>query len=89
MIGYDRLIALHNVQTDPLSAPLEDYMALTMASADFVLMYNYPVTVDFRPYIYAGIGGAAYLRRDRFDNDLLSSGNKVNSAVHIPVGFGF
>ncbi|MBX2991810.1 MAG: OmpA family protein [Bacteroidetes bacterium] len=92
MLGYDRLIGIEHPETvapNPASPPLSEYMALSMASANFIVVYNYPITLDFRPYVYAGIGGAAYLRQDRFDNHIPDGGDRIKRTLHIPVGFGF
>jgi outer membrane protein OmpA-like peptidoglycan-associated protein len=92
MVGYDRLLAIQH-PNDPQGngfTPLAiEYMALKMASADLVVWYNYPITVDFRPYVYVGAGGAVFLRQGRQYNYIPDDKYKVNSTIHIPVGFGF
>jgi len=92
MVGYDRLIGIHYPETtapNPSSPKVSEYMALSMLSADLIVMYNYPLTLDFRPYAYVGVGGAAYLRQDRFDNHIPAGADKIKRTFHVPVGFGF
>jgi outer membrane protein OmpA-like peptidoglycan-associated protein len=90
MVGYDRLIAYQFPEDFPGVPPrVPEYMALSVGSADLALWYHFPPTLEVRPYLYVGVGGAAYLRQDRFNNYIPDDVYNVNTSVHIPVGFGF
>lgn len=90
MTAYERLISIQYPASTGAESPQRfDYVAAKTASADLVFWYHFPPTMEVRPFMYAGIGGAAYLRQDRSDNYIPEGKYTVNSSVHVPVGFGF
>ncbi len=91
MMGYDRLISIQYPFDPPqLNTVVEnEYIGLKALSADLVLWYHFPPTMEIRPYAFIGIGGMAYTRQDLFDRYLPDGVRKTNTSMHIPVGFGF
>jgi len=92
MVGYDRLISIqypNDLPTVPPSPLAYEYMALKLTSADLMAWYHFPPTMEVRPYVYLGVGGAAYLRQGREDKYIPNGTYKVDSSVHVPLGFGF
>jgi outer membrane protein OmpA-like peptidoglycan-associated protein len=89
-LAYERLISLH--YTDPLPASqgvLGDYVALKAGSADLVVWYHFPPTMEIRPYAYIGFGSMAYVRQDRYHKYLPNGKKETLNTIHFPVGFGF
>jgi outer membrane protein OmpA-like peptidoglycan-associated protein len=89
-LAYERLISVHYSEQVPASlGVLGDYVALKASSADVVVWYHFPPTMEIRPYAYVGVGGMGYFRQDEEDRYLPNGKREFIKTIHIPVGFGF
>ncbi len=89
-LAYERLISIQYPEVLPVTPPvIADYVGLRAGSADIIVWYHFPPTMEVRPYAYFGAGGMLYSRQDRNNNYLPNGKRETHKTVHVPVGFGF
>ncbi|MBI4535309.1 MAG: OmpA family protein [Ignavibacteriae bacterium] len=82
-MGYEELKSANSPTVPGL---LADYEKLHAFPASFIGTIHLSPGSSVAPFVYAGVGGMAYKRKDGLNN--VVGGNKFNTSIHLPVGIG-